>query len=38
MNSPAALTKVRIRNSTECTGLREAMTMNAEATAMIENR
>jgi len=37
MNSPAALTKTRIRNSTECTGLREAITISADATAMIEN-
>ena len=28
-NNPAALKKARIRNSTECTGLRAAITMNA---------
>ena len=31
-NRPDALTKARIRNSTECTGLRDAITMKAEAT------
>src|SRR3954454_10751142 len=31
MNNPAALTNARIRNSTECTGLFEAITMNAAA-------
>ena len=31
MNSPAALTKARIRNSTECTGFFDAITMNAAA-------
>jgi hypothetical protein len=36
MNSPAEFTKQRIRNSTECTGLREAITISADATAMIE--
>ncbi len=37
MNRPAALTKARIRNSTECTGLRDEITISAEATAMTEN-
>ena len=37
-NSPAALKKATMRNSTEWTGLRAEITMTAEATAMIENR
>ena len=31
MNRPAALTKARMRNSTECTGFLATMTMIAEA-------
>ena len=30
-NNPAALKKARIRNSTECTGLRAEITIAAEA-------
>ena len=37
-NSPAALKKARIRNSTECTGLRAAITMSAEAIRTAEKR
>jgi hypothetical protein len=38
MNRPAALKKHRMRNSTECTGLREAMTITAEATSRAAKR
>ena len=38
MKSPAALKKQRMRNSTECTGLRDVMTNIAEATASSEKR
>src|SRR4051794_12140901 len=37
-NSPAELKKARIRNSTECTGLRAATTMTPDATATTANR
>ena len=37
-NRPAALTKARIRNSTECTGLREAITMKPEAVMIAAKR
>ena len=37
-NSPAALKKARIRKSTECTGLRDAITMKPEATVTAANR
>ena len=37
-NSPAALTNARIRNSTECTGLRDTITITAEATQTAANR
>src|SRR5579862_2616558 len=36
-NKPAACTKARIRNSTECTGLRAVTTATAEATRVIAN-
>src|ERR1700730_1356999 len=36
-NSPAALKKARMRKSTECTGLRAAMTMTPEATLISAN-
>ena len=35
---PAALTKARIRNSTECTGLRAAITISAEAMQVAAKR
>ena len=37
-NSPAALKKARIRNSTACTGLRATITMQPEATVSPANR
>ena len=36
--SPEALTKPRMRKSTECTGFLAAITMNAEAIMMAEKR
>ena len=37
-NSPAALKKARIRNSTECTGLRAEITITPAATVTAANR
>jgi hypothetical protein len=37
-NNPAALTKARMRNSTECTGFFAAITMKAEAMQTPANR
>ena len=37
-NRPDAFTKARMRKSTECTGLRAAITMKAEAIMMAEKR
>jgi hypothetical protein len=37
-NNPAALTKARMRNSTECTGFLAAITITADATQMPANK
>ena len=36
--SPAAFTKLKIKNSTECTGFFELITMSADKTATPENK
>jgi len=38
MNRPAVLKKARIRNSTECTGLRAATTITPPPTAAMAKR
>ena len=37
-NNPAAFTKLKIRNKTECTGFFALITIKADNTAILENK